>query len=585
MRDDELFERSALPEPSRTEDGRPLVHGRPYLTILVAFCSTLAPAIGAPVASAQPSMRFSLRPEVLALSDCLARPGNVPVPLDATNVNLEILNWATTPGSTAQPGEFFLRFKQPVALGTILAYEPGSISFSSSNQWRVLRPMFDSGRKLQSIPLPPETLVEALQFTIAAKPRPGRTAAGGTYQATLPFVTLLPIRAVNLAPRAVVTASSSGTVGTKTDTPEILVDGLLDSQEEFSPVPSPRPGANWVQLNWALLTWPQSQTFRGLALFRGLGEDRFAPVKFEIFTGRGDPRAGHDISAWQEVNLRATTPGHFCGDQFFVSRQPLESRGLRISSPGQGSQLRLGEIAVLSDPGIALALESAGKPPLRTWPVTRATGRIRIDGKDDDWPPGRTNGFALMFDDQLLYVLYQAGGADGAFDNQGTNLNTLFQTGDVVDLQLQTRAGLDEQRTNAGPGDIRLLFSLYQGRPVCVLYDFRLDDLLVLPVSFESGGRVVQCDKVTVVSEVRIEIRRADQFTLEAAIPLKSIHLEPRALGETRGDVGRIYAQGRGGTGLRLVYWSNPRTNAPPDLSEAASLRPAEWGQILFSAE
>jgi hypothetical protein len=76
------------------------------------FSLALLIGLGWSMGSAQQSMRFSLRPDQLAISKCLAQPGSVPIPLVATNLNLEVADWATAAASTKQPGEFLLVFDE-----------------------------------------------------------------------------------------------------------------------------------------------------------------------------------------------------------------------------------------------------------------------------------------------------------------------------------------------------------------------------------------------------------------------------------------------------------------------------------------
>jgi len=73
-------------------------------------------------------MRFSLQTDLLDLTNCVAQPGNVPVPLGPTNANIEIINWTTKPVGSNQPGEFIVRFKRPTSVGTLIQYEGGQVS-------------------------------------------------------------------------------------------------------------------------------------------------------------------------------------------------------------------------------------------------------------------------------------------------------------------------------------------------------------------------------------------------------------------------------------------------------------------------
>jgi hypothetical protein len=106
---------------------------------------------------------------------------------------------------------------------------------------------------------------------------------------------------------------------------------------------------------------------------------------------------------------------------------------------------------------------------------------------------------------------------------------------------------------------------------------------LVLSVGFKSAGRTVNCDKVAVISDARIEIKRGTgELTLEASVPLKSIHLDPNALTETRGDVVRILRpSGVKGPAVRRS-WADPDAAPFNDLASGAEISTAAWGVLRF---
>src|SRR5262249_12005409 len=171
----------------------------------------------------------------------------------------------------------------------------------------------------------------------------------------------------------------------------------------------------------------------------GLGDTRI-----ETFAGAGEPGRSADSPGWQELRTRNTPEGRFRSARFYVASAPVETRGLRWMTTGGVSQVQLGEISVFS---LVTNTDLASRPPPRFWTVPRVSpGRIQVDGRDADWPAGRTNGFALAWDEQRLYLLYHATGAEAAFENRGTNVQELFHTGDALDLQLQTRHRLQPNR-------------------------------------------------------------------------------------------------------------------------------------------
>ncbi len=529
-------------------------------------------------APAQPAMRFSLKTDVLALAGCVAQPGNVPVPLAETNLNLEIVNWSSAPSPNPHPAEFLLQFKAPTPVGSVIAYEPGQISFSARGAWTTLPSVDATGRKLQVTPFPPGALVEAIKFTVPASPVPAGAGPAAVYRASLPFATFLPIRVANIAADAVVTASSASPA----DRAAVLNDGLLGSDRNFATAPR----ADMVspeKPEWVQVAWSQPRAFRGVALFHGRMEGGAGHAVFESFRGDGDPGASGGKADWEPMILRSTTPGRFGANQFFVSMQPLQSRALRITSTGAVSQITVGEIVVLNHLDAGKAPEPPTSAEPKAWTLPKfARDRIKIDGNAADWPEGRTNGFALAFDDDRFCLLYEAEGTAAAFDNQGTNVNELFHTGDAIDLQLQTRGTIDGKRPASRAGDLRLIFSVFEGKPVCVLYDYHTDDLLVLPVAFKAGERSVECDKVGVLKDAEIKIVRAGERTvLEASVPLKALRLDPAMTTETAGDIGRIVGRAAASGGARL-YWSNPEARFPADLASGAEIRPSTWGRFKF---
>lgn len=298
---------------------------------------------------AQNTGRFTLRPELLALPECVAQPGAVPIPLSTNTLNLEVLDWRTAPTATNQAGEFVLRLKQPVRLGTVLAYEPGQISWSLSNRWTPLSPGADAARKLQVVALPPNQLVDGLRFVVPAQPTSATVGPGQTFQATLPFVALFPPRIVNVAPEARVTVSSRDqSAAAGPNQPALLNDGVVEARSNFKMAPrdtnAPSGSGEWV-----VLSWEQPRKLRGVALFRGEQDAGFEEMGIDLFSGQGDPQAAATTSgAWQFADGIMAPPGRFRGMQFFVFYGAAETRGLRVRSLGGARQAGLGEIAVFS---------------------------------------------------------------------------------------------------------------------------------------------------------------------------------------------------------------------------------------------
>lgn len=212
-----------------------------------------------------------------------------------------------------------------------------------------------------------------------------------------------------------------------------------------------------------------------------------------------------------------------------------------------------------------------------------AEGSITVDGDAAGWHEDRIEGFALAYDATHLYVLFQGQDDRATFQNRGTNPLELFKTGDVVDVMLQTKPGLDPRRSDAGEGDTRLSFAMFEGEPRCVLYDFRVPGHQGERIAFSSPWRTVWCDRAGVLASARVAVSRAKgSYVLEAAVPLADIRLEPATLRETRGDVGRVLSDAGGAAATSRVYWSNKQTAIMSDLPSEAGLQPALWGAFRF---
>lgn len=216
----------------------------------------------------------------------------------------------------------------------------------------------------------------------------------------------------------------------------------------------------------------------------------------------------------------------------------------------------------------------------------RRTAGVDVDGRPDEWPPERIAGFALAYDDRNLYLLFDGADARAVFQNAATPDGFLeaFKTGDVVDVLLATKPGGDDGRDAAGAGDVRLSLTLVGGRPAAILYDF------VVPgtpperrLAFSSPWRTLFIDRVSILADAQIAIqRRSDGYTLEAAVPLTALHLDPRQTPTLRGDVGRVLSDQTGTRAVDRVYWSDQSTKIVSDVPSEATVHPNLWGTFEF---
>ena len=183
---------------------------------------------------------------------------------------------------------------------------------------------------------------------------------------------------------------------------------------------------------------------------------------------------------------------------------------------------------------------------------------------------------ALSRDEKNLYVACSVQGS--RFVNGGKNWQTLFISGDAVDLYLATGANAHTAHYQPADGDERLLLSLYQGQPIAVLYR------PVVPGTKNATQLMAaRIDQIVRLNSAHVAFKRgANSYTLEAAVPVAELGIDAKESGELKGDVGVIFADATGtNRELRLDYY-NKHTNITADLTTEATLQPGEWGTLEF---
>ncbi|MBV9470058.1 MAG: hypothetical protein JOZ57_12535, partial [Abitibacteriaceae bacterium] len=207
-----------------------------------------------------------------------------------------------------------------------------------------------------------------------------------------------------------------------------------------------------------------------------------------------------------------------------------------------------------------------------------------IDGNLSDWnmssavmlhgSKGRSARIALGRDQNKLYLAYAVQGAK--LINKGGNWQTLFISGDGVDLMLHT--GQYKPHFTPAQDDERLLLSLYQGHPIAVLYR------PVVPGG-ASPTRLMGAaiDQIIKLTSAHIAYKKSgDGYTLEAAVPLSEMGVDPATTDMLHGDVGVIYADETGANRSLRLYYYNHDTAMTADLTTEATLQPGNWGDLEF---
>ena len=166
--------------------------------------------------------------------------------------------------------------------------------------------------------------------------------------------------------------------------------------------------------------------------------------------------------------------------------------------------------------------------------------------------------------------------------NTGKDQNLLFKTGDVADFEFSTNPAASVTRSDPVPGDRRLLIGDYNGKPVAVLYDYRVPGT-TSPVVFNSPWRSAKVDRVGVLADAAITVKKSKTgYVLTVRVPLATLGLPATGGEPLLADFGVIYGDDDGTIDLLRSYWSNPSTGLVNDVPGETMITPGLWGTLRF---
>jgi hypothetical protein len=157
----------------------------------------------------------------------------------------------------------------------------------------------------------------------------------------------------------------------------------------------------------------------------------------------------------------------------------------------------------------------------------------------------------------------------------------IFRGGNCIDIELQTDPAVDSKRKEAGLGDVRLIVTRREGKPVCIGYFKRIKDFAGEPVTLQSPTGKELFDKIEQIPvELAYEKHPSGGFSATVKIPLKALGLQLKTGSEVRLDLGYRFGNQTGSTCAQRAYWSNQGATAAIiyDVPSETRLEPAEWG-------
>jgi hypothetical protein len=191
----------------------------------------------------------------------------------------------------------------------------------------------------------------------------------------------------------------------------------------------------------------------------------------------------------------------------------------------------------------------------------------------------------LAYDDRNLYVAVRATDPTPLVNRAPADeRRRVFQFGDGVDLQLGLDAAAPAEREEAVAGDVRLVLTEVDGKPLAMLYRYKAAGAGE-PVRFTSPTGETVVDEVRELAGVAVAVRRGEgSWFLEAAVPWKELGGKAPAEGAgLRGDVGVLVSDAAGQSTLVRYYWANKSNVVMSDLPSEARVLPGAWGEFRFA--
>ena len=276
----------------------------------------------------------------------------------------------------------------------------------------------------------------------------------------------------------------------------------------------------------------------------------------------------------------------------FTAYNLIKLNGLEKLQPLTGGSITVAPADLLAAQTLAQQQVAKSTAVRNALTISKATAAPALDGKLTgfakesfvEWSSGPYKiRAALAVDNSNLYLGYDVSGDENPMVNGGKDVKQLFVTGDSVDLQLGTDLSADAKRSDAAVGDVRLLMTVFEGKPVAVLYQWKVKGEKQ-PVTFTCPWRSHTVDRVDVLSDAKINItRRSGGYILEAAVPLASIGWAPQAGKEYKMDLGVIFSDAKGDNRAARVYWSNQATGLVADVPGEIMAEPRQWGTATVS--
>jgi len=186
------------------------------------------------------------------------------------------------------------------------------------------------------------------------------------------------------------------------------------------------------------------------------------------------------------------------------------------------------------------------------------------------------------YDERNLYVRFKVT-APARLVNGIGDPTLVFKGGNLLDIQIAADPQADPARKTPAPGDVRILVSRQQGKPMAVVFRPKVAEFAGSPTVLTSPTGKESFDAIELTDRIAldyVEDRNLPTFTAQVTVPLDLIGWKPVAGARVRMDLGYVYGNTEGTKATARSYWTNNgfSANILNDVPNESRLEPALWG-------
>lgn len=213
------------------------------------------------------------------------------------------------------------------------------------------------------------------------------------------------------------------------------------------------------------------------------------------------------------------------------------------------------------------------------------TGNLKADfAKSEfvrfDKGPDNAVEVGCAWDAENLYVGWLVKDAS-PWVNGASAPESLYATGDTVDLQIGLGEAADPKRSEPALGDLRVSIGNFKGEPKVVGY--RKISEKKQPKTFSSGIATYPMDWVGELKAKDLKVTTTkDGYTVEVALPWSELGRCPKPGESVKLDFGATYGDPKGLDTMLRNHWSNQRTGIVNDEVHELKMEPGFWGTAKF---